>query len=108
MRWLWTVLILASISFTIAGVELCEGVIHVRRQVRLRTPPDYLPNIDFAWRDAQITAADGATMKGWFLEPRAPTGKCAAVLHGIGDSRLGALVLRPHVPKAWILRPYPR
>ena len=46
---------------------------------------------EFAWRDATMTAADGAVMRGWFFESRKSTGRCAMVLHGIGDSRLGAL-----------------
>jgi pimeloyl-ACP methyl ester carboxylesterase len=68
---------------------------HVRRNLALKTPPEYLRNLDFdrefTWRDAEMTASDGAVMRGWFLAPQQPTGRCAAVLHGIGDSRLGSL-----------------
>jgi fermentation-respiration switch protein FrsA (DUF1100 family) len=35
--------------------------------------------------------ADGAVLKGWFFEPESPTGDCAIILHGIGDTRVGAI-----------------
>jgi pimeloyl-ACP methyl ester carboxylesterase len=98
MRWLCTTIVIAAF-FVAAGITLCEGALHVRRRVQL-SPPAFLRNL--AWRDAAITAADGVVLKAWFLEPppltrekKARSGKCVAVLHGIGDTRMGAVGFAP-------------
>lgn len=39
--------------------------------------------------DAQITAADGAALRGWFIRPSHPNGDAVILLHGLGDNRLG-------------------
>lgn len=43
-----------------------------------------------ALEDTQIVAADGTTLKAWFVVPPDPNGRSVIVLHGIGDNREGA------------------
>jgi len=43
----------------------------------------------------EIKAADGAVLRAWFVQPSQPIGHCVAVLHGIGDTRLGARGFAP-------------
>jgi pimeloyl-ACP methyl ester carboxylesterase len=95
MRWVSLVVAALLLFFGSVGVLLCEGALRAGRLIELGAPPDYLGHTKFEWRDAQIIARDGAVMKGWFLEPLPRTGKCIMVLHGIGDSRLGALGFAP-------------
>jgi len=90
MRWLRSLLI-AFVAFAIvSGVVLCEGSLRVRRHLPLPAEP----------ASVEIKAADGAVLSAWFLEPSRPTGHCVAVLHGIGDTRLGARGFSPMFLKA--------
>jgi uncharacterized protein len=43
--------------------------------------------IDF--REARITASDGAVLRGWFLRPAQANGSTVMLLHGVSDNRLG-------------------
>ena len=43
------------------------------------------------WTEVQVTAQDGALLSGWLFTPPAPNGSAVIVLHGVADSRLGAL-----------------
>lgn len=43
------------------------------------------------WKEVEVTAEDGARLSGWLFTPRAPNGSAVIVLHGVADSRLGAL-----------------
>jgi dipeptidyl aminopeptidase/acylaminoacyl peptidase len=90
MRWLkW--LLTGFLAFAIvSGVILCEGSLHVRRHRPLPAEP----------ASVAIKAADGAVLSAWFLEPSQPTGRCVAVLHGIGETRLGAWGFSPMFLKA--------
>jgi dipeptidyl aminopeptidase/acylaminoacyl peptidase len=90
MRWFKSLLI-AFVAFAIvSGIVLCEGSLHVRRQRPLPSEP----------ASVEIKAADGAVLRAWFFQPSQPTGHCVAVLHGIGDTRLGAWGFSPMFLKA--------
>lgn len=39
--------------------------------------------------DVSLPAADGATLRAWFAEPRQPSGAGVILLHGVGDNREG-------------------
>jgi hypothetical protein len=43
------------------------------------------------WAAAEVTAADGAVLRGWIFTPAAPNGSAVIVLHGVGDTRAGVL-----------------
>ena len=68
----------------------CQFTLYVARRVPGDVPREVYPAAE--WRTAAIRASDGAEMKAWFVRPRARSGsgRCVAVLHGVGDSRLGA------------------
>jgi len=40
--------------------------------------------------DVTINAADGAVLRGWFIEPANPNGKSVILLHGITSNRTGS------------------
>lgn len=42
-----------------------------------------------SWQPAQITAADGLPLRGWFFLPHQLNGSAAILLHGVADSRRG-------------------
>jgi fermentation-respiration switch protein FrsA (DUF1100 family) len=42
-----------------------------------------------SWQLAEVTAADGVTLRGWIFLPRTPNGSAAILLHGVSDSRRG-------------------
>lgn len=80
---------------TIAGIVLCETGTVVPPQRRL-APEERLAGVlsiqtGATWRPAQITAADGITLKAWLFQPRQPNGKGAILLHGVKDTRKGTL-----------------
>jgi len=41
------------------------------------------------FRDAEITAADGVTLRGWFMRPAEANGYAVILLHGVSDNRMG-------------------
>lgn len=47
------------------------------------------------FEDVEITAADGAVLRGWFFRAPAPRGRAVLLLHGQGDSRAGGLGFAP-------------
>ncbi|SNS23440.1 Alpha/beta hydrolase family protein [Granulicella rosea] len=40
--------------------------------------------------DVSVAAADGASLKAWFVQPEHPNGRSVVILHGVTDNRLGA------------------
>jgi len=69
-----------------AGAVLCETAVHV--------PKRATPETTFAGAsrsDAQISASDGAVLRGWLFTPAASNGNVVMVLHGISDSRAGVM-----------------
>ena len=54
------------------------------KQVRLYAIEN---KIDF--RDASITASDGAVLRGWSFRPAQANGSTVILLHGVSDNRLG-------------------
>lgn len=42
------------------------------------------------WREAEIQAGDGVTLRAWYFRPAADPIGSVVVLHGVGDSRRGA------------------
>ena len=72
-----------------AGAVLCHATLHVRRI-------DVSP-LAFAdgSRDVSIEARDGVRLRAWFLPAAQPSGRCVVILHGIADSRTGAVGFAP-------------
>ena len=87
-RGLWiTVVFLAAGALLcgIGGIVICEGAI--------RVPHHAVGSMPIAGRAVEITASDGAVLRGWLLSPEHPNGDCVIALHGIADTRSGALGL---------------
>lgn len=77
----------------VAGVFLAEMSLRIPRRP-LTGRAKYRARM---WRefhapvqDSSIIAADGAVLRGWFVQPADSNRKAVLVLHGIGDNRLGA------------------
>jgi alpha-beta hydrolase superfamily lysophospholipase len=79
----------------VSGIVLCEGSLRVRRHDPISPASADRPGAGFRQTDAGIEAADHVVLRAWFLQPAAPAARCVAVLHGIGDSRLGARGFAP-------------
>jgi uncharacterized protein len=69
---------------TLAGVILCESALHPQRRP-VPSNPSAL--------SVEVTANDGATLRGWFFSPAKSTGSAVLILHGIADSRASQLGL---------------
>jgi uncharacterized protein len=83
----WGVGIGAALCVT-AGVILCEASI--------RVPKRAIPATSFEGTSrsaVQITAKDGAVLRAWLFTPQNRNGNAVIVLHGISDSRSGAMGL---------------
>ena len=77
-----------SVLWLAAGMVLCENTMHVPKRA---TPDIRFPGA--TRRDVQMSASDGAVLRGWFFTPEASNGNVVLVLHGISDSRGGVMGL---------------
>jgi len=79
---------------TAVGAVFCNFSLHVFRRDPGHMPAELYPGGD--WRTVSMRASDGAALQAWFVTPRdKPRGRCVAVLHGIADSRIGAVGFAP-------------
>ncbi len=86
----------ALLVLALAAAVFCEATLHVFRRPPGDVAAQAAANPGTRWKTVTIRAADGAKLEGWFVAPSAkPTGRCVAVLHGIADSRLGAVGFAP-------------
>jgi uncharacterized protein len=98
-KWFRRTLIVLSILYVVGtifgGMWLGEVATHpgrrpltlsVQNEIKLYTTEN---KIDF--RDASITANDGAVLRGWFFRPAHANGSTVILLHGVSDNRLGML-----------------
>ncbi len=85
--------ILLLLGFIAGSVFIAEGSLHIWHK---ESPPGSAadsiskPN-GAAWSDVQVTAADGAVLRGWLFIPRKANHAGVIALHGVGDTRLGML-----------------
>lgn len=74
-----------------AGVFLAETTLHLHK--RRLNGAGYCARVGSQFHarvhDISISAADGAVLKGWFVEPPTTNGEAVVLLHGITDNRLG-------------------
>jgi uncharacterized protein len=82
----------------VAGVALAELQLHLHRRplhyrdyIAAQLASRYQGNM----QDAEITAADGVKLKGWFLRPAHDNGKDVVMVHGITDNREGMAGFAP-------------
>ena len=77
------------------GVFAVEGAVHLSH-LALAVPQQKRAAVmvmahDAVLRDAEITAADGAVLRGWSIRPRNANGIAVILLHGQGDNRAGMI-----------------
>jgi uncharacterized protein len=79
----------------VAGIALAHVSLHLSRNVvsawdgaqfQELVQKDFQTHFD----DVSMTAADGAVLKAWFVQPAKSNGKAVLILHGIGGNREGS------------------
>jgi hypothetical protein len=82
---------LYSIGCVIAGIALAESSLHLHK-LPLRATEQHRERIREKFHteiaDVALTAADGAILKAWFVQPLNPNGKSVIILHGITANRI--------------------
>jgi len=68
-------------GFFLAGALFCSVSLHVPRRIGPAPP---------GAQSVSISARDRAILNAWWLQAAARNGNCVAILHGVGDSRIGS------------------
>ncbi len=89
------ILVCCLVAWTAGSIVLAESILHVPRSVGGIPTSVQAQTGGADWRDVAIRASDGVELRAWFVRPLHPNGNCVAVLHGVGDSRLGAAGFAP-------------
>ena len=87
-------LVAAGVIGLLAGsVFLAESALHVpdHSRVALTKAQGFARAAGASVEAVQVRAADGALLEGWLFTPARPNGGGVIVLHGVGDTRMGAL-----------------
>jgi hypothetical protein len=77
--------ILAGIVIAEMSLKLHRLPLRHRQAIAAAVRSDFKTEL----QDVEITAADGAALKGWFVHPRDYNGNAVILLHGITDNREG-------------------
>lgn len=80
------VIIGGLLCFSLVGAVFCRATLHVPRRLG-QTPPNAVT--------VSIVAGDKVKLSAWWLRPDRSNGNCVAVMHGIGDSRVGSSGFAP-------------
>src|SRR5215472_18005222 len=94
-KWIKTVFFVVCAYLVVAiaaGVVVGEGSLRLpRRSLRHRAQAEAeaLKRYQAKLEDVSIQAADGATLKAWYIHPRNFNGAAVVLLHGITDNREG-------------------
>ncbi len=96
MRKLGILAVLGLLAATVpAGVVVAEAFLHPPRKALgagWRSAATQLAeSVGAHLEDAQIAAADGVPLRGWFFRAAAPSGNAVILLHGVADNRTGTL-----------------
>jgi hypothetical protein len=83
------------VGVALLSIPIAEATLHNPRRVGDVPPSIRAQTTGAAWHDVALRASDGAELRAWFVRPPRPNGNCVAVLHGIGDSRLGSAGFAP-------------
>ena len=92
-RILKTLAILYGAACVVGGVALAEISIKIDKLPIDDTSPEkdrLRRRFRASFEDVTLTAADGAILKAWFIQPANPNGKSVILLHGITSNRLGS------------------
>lgn len=93
IRLLLAVVIGLAVGGLLAILIVADGALHVpeRIQPRLEAAASVAGETGAAWRDVQVTAADGVVLDGWLFTPPTPNDALVLLLHGVADTRMGML-----------------
>jgi pimeloyl-ACP methyl ester carboxylesterase len=92
--------ILKSVAIFYVAACLTVGVLLAEFSLRLHKLPledvaVHRSHLQHRFRaqvtDVSLTAADGAVLAGWFIQPPNPTGKSVIILHGLTANRVGSI-----------------
>jgi dipeptidyl aminopeptidase/acylaminoacyl peptidase len=96
MRKLTRVLLIACAVYivlsVVAGIVIGEGSLRLQRRPvthRLEAARLVRDQYHAELQEVSVTAADGITLKGWYVHPAHYNGNVVVVLHGITDNREG-------------------
>src|SRR5258708_12232294 len=95
LRILLILLLVPPIMATVMGWLVAPSFLHpVRRQLARGLMRD--ADASFARSRAQredfnVTAPDGAELRGWKVRPQEPNGSWVLLFHGVADNRVGAI-----------------
>jgi pimeloyl-ACP methyl ester carboxylesterase len=85
-------LLTASILLAVTAPLVATFALHVPRILPQPASAEALAlRTASTWTEVKVSAQDGAVLSGWLFAPRSPNGSAVIVLHGVADSRLGAL-----------------
>jgi hypothetical protein len=86
-------LALYLLAAVVAGIFLAEAALHGTRGMIARQYDDVIRERVALHHakisDVAITAADGVTLRAWYIEPPHPNGRAVALFHGVTDTRRG-------------------
>jgi alpha-beta hydrolase superfamily lysophospholipase len=86
-------LVLVPLVAAIAGMLIGPGILHPANlnPERLRQTAEMLERTSAKKQDFDVTASDGAVLRGWKVRPPAPNGDWVLLFHGVSDNRTGML-----------------
>jgi len=89
------VVLIASALSAMIGYEIGPSILHPARRP---LSPELVTAADRTFRAAgarreefQVTASDGAILRGWLVRPAAANGDWVLLFHGVADNRAGTL-----------------
>src|SRR5205085_6200469 len=97
-RVLRALLIGALLGTLIGGILLAEVALHPERKALDMSPGIVASEAHrrhAAFAEASHTAADGAVLRGWYLQPEQWNRDAVLMLHGVSDNREGVLSFAP-------------
>jgi alpha-beta hydrolase superfamily lysophospholipase len=90
---LLAVLVLLPIAAGVVGAQLSSVTLHPANlnPDRHQQAAEMLARTGATKADFDVTAADGAILRGWKIQPKSPNGDWVLLYHGISDNRTGNL-----------------
>src|SRR5262249_33126143 len=77
----------------VGGLGLGEMALHPGRRPipgkEISRLQSEVREINAQLEDVSIAGADGAVLRGWFVQPRSGNGHAVILLHGVSDNRMG-------------------
>src|ERR1700722_6929889 len=90
---LLAVLVLLPVAAGVVGAQLSSIILHPANlnPDRHEQTADMFARTGATKTDLDVTAADGAILRGWKIQPKNPNGDWVLLYHGISDNRTGNL-----------------